>query len=248
MKFSIITAVYNRASLVGGALDSVRSQRGVRVQQVIVDGGSTDGTLDVIRSKMTDEGVLISEPDDGIYDALNKGLRLADGDVVGFMHSDDFFADERVLADVLEAFEIQGVDAVYGDLDYVARENTSRVIRRWRAGVYTRAALARGWMPPHPTLFIRREVISRWGGFDSAFRISGDYDAVLRYFARGGIRAAYLPRVLVKMRIGGESNRSIRRILIKSHEDYVALRRNQVGGVCALIWKNLSKVRQFWVK
>ncbi|MBI5925017.1 MAG: glycosyltransferase [Aquabacterium sp.] len=247
MKFSIITAVYNRAALIGGALDSVRTQQGARVQQVIIDGGSTDGTLDVIRTRMTEDVVLVSEPDEGIYDALNKGLRLADGDVVGFMHSDDFFADEHVLSDVLHAFETRGVDAVYGDLEYVARENSSQVIRRWRAGPYSRTALARGWMPPHPTLFVRRAVITRWGGFDPAFRISGDYDAVLRYFARGEIRVAYLPRVLVKMRMGGESNKSIRRILTKSQEDYVALRRNQVGGMGALIWKNLSKVGQFWV-
>lgn len=248
MKFSIITAVYNRANLIGEALDSVRAQQGVTVQQVVIDGGSSDGTLDAIWARSSGDVLVVSEPDKGIYDALNKGLRLADGDIVGIMHSDDFFADKDVLADVQRAFEAKDVDAVYGDLDYVARDDTSRVVRHWRAGPYSRAALAWGWMPPHPTLFVRRDVIASWGGFDPMFRISGDYDAVLRYFARGKIRATYLPRVLVKMRMGGESNRSIRRILVKSQEDYIALRRNQVGGIGALIWKNFSKVGQFWLR
>ena len=212
----------------------------------MIDGASSDGTLQRLQGRRADIAILVSEPDEGIYDALNKGLALAQGDVVGLMHSDDFYADDSVLDSVAEAFADPCVDAVYGDLDYVAKDDTSRVIRRWRSGAYDPARLARGWMPPHPTLFLRRSVIERWGGFDTHFRIAADYDAILRYFGQGKIRVAYIPRVLVKMRVGGESNRSVARILRKSREDYEALRRNGVGGLGALAWKNLSKLGQFF--
>jgi len=245
MKISIITAVYNRAGTVAQAVESVCAQQGVEVEHVVVDGASTDGSLTILQGLQHRGMLLRSEPDRGIYDALNKGLALATGEVIGLMHSDDFYADGRVLSDVAAAFQDPAVHAVYGDLDYVAKEQTDRVIRRWRSGEYSRRRLAWGWMPPHPTLFLRRSVIERWGGYDTSYRIAADYDSILRYFGRGGIRAAYIPRVLVKMRVGGESNRSLGRILRKSREDYRALRTNGVGGVGALLWKNLSKLGQF---
>ena len=210
-----------------------------------MDGGSTDGTLEVLKAQSASVAVLVSAPDGGIYDALNKGMARATGDVIGVMHSDDFYADDDVLMLVAQAFGDPTVDAVYGDLDYVAKDEPTRIIRRWRSGAYSPRRLARGWMPPHPTLFVRRRVIEQWGGYDTSFRISADYDSILRYFHLGGIRVAYIPRVLVKMRVGGESNRSLSRILRKSREDYRALHGNGVGGVWALAWKNLSKLGQF---
>lgn len=243
---SVITAVFNRADTIGQALDSVRGQTWGGVEHIVIDGASTDGTLRVIEAQRDRVAVLVSEPDGGIYDALNKGLALASGDVVGLMHSDDYYADEGVLERVALAFADPAVDGVYGDLDYVSKADPSRIIRRWRSGTYHPAQLARGWMPPHPTLYLRRSVIEQWGGFDTSFRIAADYDAMLRYLARGRIRLAYIPEVLVKMRVGGESNRSLSRILRKSREDYTALRRNEVGGMGALIWKNLSKLGQFF--
>lgn len=224
----------------------MQSQNHKDLEHVIVDGASTDGTLDILRSTLDARASLVSEPDHGIYDALNKGFARASGDVVGLMHSDDFFADESVLAQVAAAFSDPLVDAVYGDLEYVAKTDTNRVIRRWRSGEYSAARLAWGWMPPHPTLFLRRRVIEEWGGFDTQFRIAADYDAILRYFGQGKIRPAYIPRVLVKMRVGGESNRSLGRIWLKSREDYRALQKNGVGGIGALFWKNASKVGQFF--
>ena len=173
-------------------------------------------------------------------------MKYATGDIIGILHSDDYFADEQVLKHVAEAFVDEGVDAVYGDLVYVAKDDTSRIIRLWRAGEYHPSNLARGWMPPHPTLFLRRRVIERWGGYDTRYRISADYDSILRYFGKGLIRTVYIPRVLVKMRLGGESNRSLGRILRKSKEDYLALHRNGIGGLSVLLWKNLSKVGQFF--
>lgn len=230
----------------------MQAQSWHNVEHVVVDGASSDGTLQVLLSCLVKpvragyQALWTSEPDSGIYDALNKGLARATGDVIGLMHSDDFFADTEVLASVANAFANPAVDAVYGDLDYVAQADTARIIRRWRSGEYSPAKLAHGWMPPHPTLFLRRSVIDRWGGFDTEFRIAADYDAILRYFGKGQIRAVYIPRVLVKMRLGGESNRSLGRIWLKTTEDYKALRRNGVGGIGALVWKNLGKVGQFF--
>jgi glycosyltransferase len=245
LKISVITAVYNRVATIGEALDSVRAQTWPDVEHVVVDGASTDGSLKLLQSRRGEFAVLVSEPDEGIYDALNKGIARASGDVIGLMHSDDLYADEHVLSDVATAFADPQVDAVYGDLEYVAKDDTSRVIRYWRSCQYSRQLLARGWMPPHPTLYLRRQVIARWGAYDASYEIAADYDAILRYFSRGGIRPAYVPRVLVKMRVGGESNRSLARILKKSREDYRALRRNDVGGVIALTRKNLGKLGQF---
>jgi glycosyltransferase involved in cell wall biosynthesis len=238
--------VRNRVATVGQALDSVRSQSWPDVEHIVIDGASTDGTLELLESRRGEIAVLVSENDSGIYDALNKGLALATGDVIGLMHSDDIYTDNGVLADVAAAFADPAIDAVYGDLDYVSREDTGRIIRRWRSGEYSPARLAEGWMPPHPTLYLRRSVIERWGGFDEDFRIAADYDVILRYFGRGRIRPAYVPRVLVKMRVGGESNRSIGRMLRKSREDFRALRRNDIGGFRTLFRKNLSKIGQFF--
>ncbi len=245
MKISVITAVYNRAGSIAQAVESIQAQSWPNVEHVVIDGASTDGTLQILQSCLGDGAVLVSEPDKGIYDALNKGLARATGDIVGLMHSDDFYADDNVLRSVADAFADPAVDAVYGDLEYVAKADTSRIIRRWQSGEYDRDKLSWGWMPPHPTLYLRRSVIEQWGGFDTGFRIAADYDAILRYFGRGQVRAAYIPRVLVKMRVGGESNRSLAKIWLKTREDYAALRRNGVGGVGALAWKNLSKLRQF---
>ena len=248
LTISVITASFNRVNTVAQALASVQGQTWKQVEHIVIDGASTDGTLQVIEAQRDRLAVLVSERDGGIYDALNKGFALTSGDVVGVMHSDDFYADERVLERVAQAFSDPAVDGVYGDLDYVARSDPARIIRRWRSGTYQRSRLARGWMPPHPTLFLRRSVIEQWGGFDTRFSIAADYDAMLRYLARGRIRLAYIPEVLVKMRVGGESNRSLSHILRKSREDYAALRRNGVGGLGALIWKNLSKLDQFVVR
>jgi glycosyltransferase len=246
LTISVITAVYNRVGTVGQALASVQAQNWPDVQHIVIDGGSTDGSLAVLQAQRDRLAVLVSERDGGIYDALNKGLALATGDVVGFMHSDDYYADDGVLADVACAFADPAVDAVYGDLDYVAQADGARIVRHWRAGVASPDRLRRGWMPPHPTLYVRRRVIEQWGGFDTSLRIAADYESVLRYFVRGQVRAAYIPRVLVKMRLGGESNRSLARIWRKTQEDYRALRANGVGGVTALAWKNLSKLGQFF--
>lgn len=245
MKVSIVTAVFNRADTIADTLTSVQAQSYRPVEHLIQDGGSTDGTLDRIKARATDTTQLVSEPDGGIYNAINKGIFRASGDVVGLMHSDDYYAHDRVLERIAELFEDKNIDRIYGDLDYVSVSKPGKVIRHWRAGPYSRDRLRRGWMPPHPTLYLRRDVFQKWGFYDTDFRIAADYDAMLRYLWTGHVQLAYLPEVLIKMRVGGASNRSLKHILQKSREDYRALRRNGVGGAGVLLAKNTRKLHQF---
>lgn len=248
IKVSVITAVFNGEKTIAQAIESVLGQDYPAVESVVIDGGSSDTTMSILEPYRSRLGKLVSEPDGGIYDALNKGIRYASGDVVGFLHADDLFEDVGVLAKVAAAFEDPDVDAVYGDLVYVRHEHVGQVVRYWQAGHYDRAALSRGWMPPHPTFYVRRAVYARLGGFDERYRIAADYDSILRILAGGSIRVAYLPEVLVRMRVGGISNRSLRTILRKSWEDYMAVRRHGVGGLVTLIRKNVGKLHQFWRK
>jgi len=245
-KISVVTAVFNREKTMAEAISSVMSQDYGNVEHVIQDGGSRDGTLAVISETAGLNASLESAPDNGLYDGINKGIARATGDIIGLMHSDDIFAHQSVLSQVAEAMSDPKVDGVYGDLDYVAENDTGRIIRKWRSGLYSAEKLRRGWMPPHPTLYLRREVFDRWGVYDTSFSIAADYDAMLRYLVKGKVQLAYVPEVFVKMRVGGESNRSLSRILKKSGEDYRALRQNGVGGVASLACKNFSKIQQFF--
>ncbi|MAT39308.1 MAG: glycosyl transferase [Ectothiorhodospiraceae bacterium] len=248
MRISVITAVFNRVDTIGDAIESVQQQAAVDLEHVIQDGGSSDGTMDKVVRLADERTQVVSENDSGIYDAINRGIKRATGDVVGLMHSDDFFANDNVLAKVASAFADPKIDGVYGDLQYVAANDPTRIIRHWRSGQYEPAFLKRGWMPPHPTLYLRRQVFERFGLYDTSFSIAADYDAMLRYLVQGQIKLAYIPEVLVKMRLGGESNRSFERILRKSREDFRAIRKNGVGGIRTLAAKNFSKLGQFIVK
>src|SRR3990170_6546042 len=169
--------------------------------------------------------VLVSEPDEGIYDALNKGIKLATGDVIGLLHSDDVYFDENVLAKVAKLFDEKEVDSVYGDLIYVDEEDTSKVFRYWKAGEFNEKSICKGWMPPHPAFFVRKNIYDLYGLYDTTLKIASDYDLILRFLGKYKISTAYLPEVLVKMRWGGKSNRSLKNIIEKSYEDYRALKK-----------------------
>lgn len=244
MKISIITAVYNNESEIGRAIESVLGQTYHDIEYIIVDGGSTDGTMSVVNSYKSRIATIISEPDKGIYDALNKGIALATGDVIGFMHSDDMFADATIVAQIAMAYTDSAVDTVYGDLQYVRKEDTSRVVRHWKSSPFELRQLYRGWMPPHPTVYLRRTVYEQYGVFDTSFRIAADYDFMLRIFRDNDRNTVYIPTVFVKMRVGGESN-SVKNYIRKWKEDIRALKRNKIGGMGVLAIKNLSKLGQF---
>lgn len=246
MKISIITVVYNREETIGSSIASVKSQNFSNIEHIIIDGSSTDNTLKIINQITSAQDKVISEPDNGIYDALNKGFSHSTGDIIGLLHSDDYFASNDILGKVSNAFVNPLIDAVYGDLEYVSKKNINRIVRKWTAGKYKETEISFGWMPPHPTLFLRREVIERWGGFDTQYRISADYDSILRYFVKGKICVEYIPYTFVKMRTGGESNVSFKNLWIKLYEDYKIIKKNEVGGLLTLTYKNLRKLNQFF--
>lgn len=210
---TIITASYNSRISIKDAINSVLSQRYINLKYIIIDGGSTDGTGDIIKSYGGKITKFISEPDKGIYDAMNKGIKMASGDVIGILNSDDMYADDAVLKDVAETFERTGADAVYGDLVYVNKDDTNEVVRYWKSGPYKPGSFRKGWHPAHPALFVRKAIYDKYGVFDTSFDISADFELMLRFFEKHSIKTVYLPRVLVKMRVGGESNRSLANII-----------------------------------
>lgn len=245
---SLVTATKNCRKTIESCLHSIYYQESVSYESIIVDGESTDGTSEIISRYRNLSSTIISELDSGIYDAMNKGWALAQGDVIGYLHGDDMLASPHVLQLVAEAFDDPSVDVVYGDLVYVDAVATNRVIRYWRAGRFSKKSLVRGWMPPHPTLYVRKHWYDRLGGFDTNYRIAGDYDFILRLFSQPALKVVYIPEVFVKMRVGGASNRSVGQVIKKSREDYQALRRSGVGGIITLACKNLRKLHQFWVR
>jgi glycosyltransferase involved in cell wall biosynthesis len=247
MKISVITAVYNNASTIAAALESTLSQRYENIELIVVDGASTDGTLDVIERYRDRIASFVSEPDKGIYDALNKGVSMVTGDAIGFLHSDDLFADRDCLSRVAQALADERVDACYGDLHYVRKDSPQTIVRAWKAGEFSASKLRRGWMPPHPTLYAKRPIFMGNGAFNCEYRIAADYDWMLRLLGRSAT-VSYIPHVQVHMRVGGASNRSLKNIVRKSSEDFRALRQNGfglVGASAALAGKNLSKLPQF---
>lgn len=245
-KISIITASFNSEKTIGAAIASLKCQSWPAIEHVVIDGLSRDATVDIARQTLTDSDILVTEPDRGIFDALNKGLFKATGNVVGFLNSDDLLADSQVLSKVAACFEDPEIGAVYGDLQYVSSSDPDKVIRHWKSGTFERHKLRRGWMPPHPTFYMRRELYRLLGGFDESYRIAGDYEALLRYLNHESLHIRYLPEVLVKMRLGGASNGSLKAVVNKSREDYRAMRQNGINPFLALPCKNFSKITQFF--
>ena len=246
MKISIITAVYNSKTTVEEAINSVARQTYPDIEHLVIDGMSTDGSLEQIAANTHERMILHSEEDAGIYDALNKGIRRASGEVIGFVHSDDFLPDEHVIDKIAKTFIANpNVQAVYSNLDYVSQSNSSRVIRHWSTKEFNARRLKYGWMPAHPTLYVRKSAYERYGMFNTDLHISADYDFVLRFFSQMKGTSILLPEVLYKMRLGGVSNKSARHISLKIKEDYYVIRQNKIGGLSTLVWKNLSKIRQF---
>ena len=239
---------FNSETTIGQTIQSVNQQTYSNIEHVFIDGASKDNTLAVIDSNSQVESVVVSEPDEGIYDALNKGIKAATGDVIGFLHADDFFFHNHVLEKIAAGFAGAEIAGVYGDLQYVSQTDTTKVIRHWITREYSPGRLRRGWMSPHPTLYLRKYWHDRIGGFDTRYRISADYFFMLQLFTQPEFHALYIPEIFVRMRVGGESNRSLGNIIRKSSEDLDALRRSNVGGVGVLLAKNFRKFAQFFDK
>jgi glycosyltransferase involved in cell wall biosynthesis len=229
MKISIVTVTYNSAATLAQTLRSVAAQAHPDVEHIVVDGASKDATLDVVRQHGRHVARVVSEPDRGIYDAMNKGVRLATGDVVAFLNGDDHYAHDRVLADVARAFETTRVDAVFGDVAFFRPERPDRLVRRYRASRFSPGRLAWGWMPPHPALFVRSEVFQRVGPFRTDLRIAGDFEWIVRAFGRAAITYRHLPDVMVRMQTGGVSTGGWRNTLLLNREVMRACRENGIA-------------------
>jgi glycosyltransferase involved in cell wall biosynthesis len=248
MKISIITVCFNSEATIRDTLESVKKQDYLDIEYVIIDGGSTDNTLNIINDYGEIITKLISEPDNGLYDALNKGLVNVTGDIIGFLHSDDFFSSITIISQLASKINYDNLDGVYGDLQYANKEDTNKIIRLWKSSEFKLELLKKGWMPAHPTLFLKKCVYDKHGEFNTSYKISADYDFMLRVLKDNTFKFGYLEKVITKMRVGGASNRSIKNIINKSREDYHAIRSNNIGGVITLLLKNTSKIKQFLIK
>lgn len=248
MSITLITPVWNNGATIGHCLCSIADQT-VPCQHILVDGASTDGTLDVIWQHQGKTTMVISEPDKGMYDAINKGLRHATGDVVGVLNADDYYPTADVLQLVSEAFADPAVEASYGDLLYVDREDTEKVIRTWKSGAYQSERFYAGWMPPHPTFFIRRSLYEQHGGYRLDLGSAADYELMLRMLLKHEANAAYIPRVLVHMRNEGMSNARLKNRIKANRFDREAWRVNELKPrPWTLLAKPLGKLGQWFAK
>ncbi|MBK7388669.1 MAG: glycosyltransferase [Bacteroidia bacterium] len=250
MKISIITITFNSEKTVEDTIKSVVSQDFPNVEYLIIDGLSKDKTLQVVNKYSAYIDKVVSEKDKGLYDALNKGIKHATGEVIGMLHSDDVYANNQVLSKVAQQFAIDPtLEAVYADLVFVDRENTDKVLRTWKSGAYKEDAFKQGWMPPHPTFFVKKSVYDRLGGFNLDLKLSADYELMLRFIHKEKIKIAYLPEIIVKMRMGGISNTSFFVKLKANMEDKLAWKLNGVKpGWFTTIRKPLKKLSQYFVK
>ena len=245
MKFSIITVSYNAASTIGDTLKSIADQSYNSIEHIIIDGASSDNTAEIV-ANFPHVALYVSEKDKGIYHAMNKGIELATGDVIGILNADDVYSHHEVLHNVAELFNDSSVDAVYADLYFVDSADTRKVKRKWRSGSYKVNDFYWGWMPPHPTFFVRRSVYLNLGMFNTVLNSSADYELMLRLLLKHEIKAAYLQDVIVNMRLGGKSTASLKNRLIANQEDRMAWALNGVKPhYFTLILKPLRKLKQF---
>ena len=246
MKISIITATYNSAATISSCIASVNEQTYPDIEHIIIDGASKDNTLEIIKSMPNRVSKIVSEPDGGIYDAMNKGINFTTGEIMGILHSDDLFYSDETLKYISSAFSVSNADVVYGDLIIVEKNNTGKIRRYWKSKSFKPNLLNRGWMPAHPTVFMRKGVYKKHGLFNLNMKISADYDFMLRVFSDPNLKFFYLPEVITKMREGGASNGSLKKMILKTKEDYIALKKNSVPDpIWALMNKKITKFVQY---
>lgn len=245
MKISIITVTYNSESTILSALKSLNEQSYRNVEHIIIDGASTDHTLKIVRENTTSRTLIVSEPDDGIYSALNKGLRLATGDIIGLLHSDDSYYDPSTLQHIMSTLCEAKADFIYGDLVFRSNKKIQVFNRMWKSSPYNKSMLYKGWMPPHPTMFVKREVVNLVGMYDEQYKISADYDFMIRLCLHKSVKGIYTKQPIVKMSVGGASGNTPLKFYHKSIEDYKIIKRNELGGLQCLLFKKLRKLTQF---
>jgi glycosyltransferase involved in cell wall biosynthesis len=275
MKVSLITVSYNSAKTIGDTINSVKAQSYKNIEYIVVDGNSTDGTVEIVKqfvdakqdsakdvsqdamqdsekdvSQDASQGVVttfLCERDKGIYDAMNKGLALATGDIIGVLNSDDFYCSNDVVEEVVRAFQQNNTDCLYGDLNYVDPIDVTKIVRKWRSGAYRKENFLKGWMPPHPTFFVRKTCYDQFGKFDTQFKSAADYELMLRFLYKESCSAQYLQLVMIHMRAGGVSNVSLKNRIRANKEDRMAWKINGLKPKWfTLLRKPLSKLIQYF--
>lgn len=245
MKISIITVVYNNKSYLEDAIISVNNQTYKNIEYIVIDGGSTDGTVEIIKKHSKLISKWISEPDSGIYDAMNKGIKMASGEIIGTLNSDDIYFNDDIIKKIADIFKDSDIEGCYGDILYVSKD-LKRTIRYWSSGAYKEGRFRKGWMPPHPTFFARKKLFKEHGGFREKFKIVGDYELMFRFIGKFKIKLYYIPEVLVKMRVGGVSNNGLMNQFTKIKEIYQSWLINDINPPILLPFiKPLLKIGQY---
>lgn len=247
MNISIITATFNSAATIAHCIASVNNQTYPDIEHIIIDGASTDNTLEIVKSIPNRISKIISEPDKGIYDAMNKGIRLTTGDIIGILNSDDLYIDNSVLEKIAVEFTVKNIDCVYADLFYVKKDNTNEIVRHWKTTDFIPGAFKKGWHPPHPTFFLRRAVYEKYGLFNLNFKLAADFELMLRLLEHYKITSAYLQEPLVRMRLGGATGKNIQNIIKQNFECYRAFNTNGIKiSPFYPFYRLLPKLKQFF--
>ncbi len=247
LKVSIITVVHNAVDTIRQAIQSVAYQTYEDIEYIIIDNNSSDGTLEVIHNKLEYISIVISEKDNGIYHAINKGIKASSGDIIGFLNSDDVLKNRQTISDIASEFLKYDIDSIYGDLEYFSFNYSNRIERYWKSGDFNRKKMKFGWMPPHPTFYVKRSIYQKYGNYDTTYSISSDYEMLLKLLYKNKISVRYIPNVLVKMRSGGVSNSNIKSILLKTTEDYRIIKKYNFS-MLTLVLKNIRKIPQLYSK
>jgi len=246
---SIITVVFNGAAMIEHCINSVRAQKYANIEHIIVDGGSTDGTVEIINKYRNGKTRVASEPDNGLYDAMNKGIVRSTGDVIGILNSDDFYPDDSVIEKVVRAMSKNNTDSCYGDALYVKKNHPDKIVRYWKSGQFSHGKFKIGWMPQHGTLYIRKDIYTKYGLFRNDFPIAADYELILRFLYKHRIRTTYLPEILLKIRLGGVSRPGMVNTSKMFVENYRACKVNGLKhSLAACFMKRLIKIPQYIIK
>ena len=248
-KISIITVAFNSVKTIQDTIESILLQDYKNIEYIIIDAGSSDGTVEIIKSFGDKITYFISESDHGIYDGMNKGIKAASGDLIGILNSDDFYPNNFILSNVAKTFVNNQCDAIYGDLVYVRDYNKNKIVRYWQAGDYSALKIKNGWMLPHPTFFVKKSIYDRFGLYNTELKSAADYEMILKLLYKQNISVKYIPMILVNMRMGGASNSSLTNRIKANKEDGLAWTKNQLNKPMFIrIKKPLQKVRQFFLK
>lgn len=246
MLVTIITPTFNSSKYLEDCILSVASQDYMHIEHIVVDGKSTDGTLAILEKHKNHISKSISETDRGMYDAINKGMEMAEGDIIGILNSDDVLAGTDVISTIVKAFQQNNTDTLYGDLEYVDPDDLNKIYRVWKGKPFRRKLFKYGWMPAHPTFYIRRSLVAKYGGYQNHYYTAADYEFMSRYLFHHRLSAFYLPKLMVKMRRGGQSNSSILKRLRANRRDYLAMKKNRIPfPFLVSILKPLSKLHQY---